>query len=197
VRRTARVALAASIVWGLGVWYLGEGLYGIASGHASLAMGAPGAGLLLAILACAAWPAPGRDGSRELPAPWLPFAWAITWVGGAAFQAVPGQVGVHGALLVPLLVAAEYLVGVGALVRITRLPAAALGLALALALWVTTQDFGAVASGQATDPNSGPVLALMGVAVMSLAPMPLRFARTSRAARSRARHAPVGRPARA
>ncbi|MEA2442943.1 MAG: hypothetical protein QOJ12_235, partial [Thermoleophilales bacterium] len=96
VRRTARVALAASIVWGLGVWYLGEGLYGIASGHASLAMGAPGAGLLLAILACAAWPAPGRDGSRELPAPWLPFAWAITWVGGAAFQAVPGQVGVHG-----------------------------------------------------------------------------------------------------
>jgi hypothetical protein len=166
VPRTARLALAASIAWGLGVWYFGEGLYGLASGHASLVTGGPGGALLLAILAAAAWPSAG--GSDEPPAPWLPFAWAVVWVGAAVFQAVPGQSGVKGSLLIPALVAAEYLVGVGALVRSTRVPAAALGLALALAFWVLGQDLGALSSGQATDPNSGPVLALMAIAVMSL-----------------------------
>ncbi|MFL5842550.1 MAG: hypothetical protein ACJ77Z_19055, partial [Thermoleophilaceae bacterium] len=48
VPRTARLALAASIGWALGVWYLGEGLLGLASGHASAITGAPGAALLLA-----------------------------------------------------------------------------------------------------------------------------------------------------
>jgi hypothetical protein len=45
VPRTARVTLAASIAWALGVWYLGEGLGGLASGHASLITGAPGSAL--------------------------------------------------------------------------------------------------------------------------------------------------------
>lgn len=57
LRPTVRVALAASVVWGLAVWYLGEGLDGIASGHAGVFTGAPGAALLYAILALAAWPA--------------------------------------------------------------------------------------------------------------------------------------------
>jgi hypothetical protein len=164
VPRTSRAALAASIVWGVGIWYLGEGLYGIASGHASLVTGAPGAGLILAVLAAAAWPA--RDGSTEAPAPWLPFAWAALWVGGAVFQAVPGQSGVGGSVLIPVLVAAEYLIGIGALVPRTRTLAAALGLALALAFWALGQDFGMLFSGRATDPNAGPLLALMAIAVM-------------------------------
>jgi hypothetical protein len=53
VPRTARLALAASIGWALGVWYLGEGLGGLASGHASLITGAPGSAVLYAV-----WPAP-------------------------------------------------------------------------------------------------------------------------------------------
>src|SRR4051794_17281559 len=52
--RSAKVALAASIPWSLAVWYLGEGLSGLASGHASLLAGAPGAVLLYALLAIAA-----------------------------------------------------------------------------------------------------------------------------------------------
>jgi hypothetical protein len=56
VPRTARLALAASIAWALGVWYFGEGLSGLASGNASLITGAPGSALLLAVLAGAAWP---------------------------------------------------------------------------------------------------------------------------------------------
>jgi hypothetical protein len=156
VRRTARVALAASIAWALGVWYFGEALGGLASSDASLTTGAPGSALLLAILAAAAWP--DRDASREPPAAWLPFAWAVVWIGGAVFEALPH----HGNAA---LAVTEYLVGVGALARPTRLPAAAVGLALALGFWVGSQDLGGLTSGQATDPNSGPLLALMAIAL--------------------------------
>jgi hypothetical protein len=166
VPRIARVALAASILWALGVWYLGEGLAGLASGHASLVTGDPGSAVLYAILAAAAWPR--GDSSREAPASWLPLAWAVVWVAGAVYQAVPGQAGVKGAVLIPLLMAVEYLVGVGALVRATRVPAALLGLVLALAFWVLGQDFGMLFSGQATDPNSGPALALMAIALLAV-----------------------------
>jgi hypothetical protein len=89
VGRTARFALAASIVWALGIWYLGEGLSGLASGHASLLTGLPGSALLYAILAAAAWP---RGGSSEQPpASWLVPAWAVLWIGAAIFQLLPGQ----------------------------------------------------------------------------------------------------------
>jgi hypothetical protein len=196
VPRTARPALAASIAWALGVWYLGEGLSGLASGHASLITGAPGSALIYALLAGAAWP--GRDGSREGPAPWLKFAWAGVWVGGAFFQALTGQntgeavasaltgggngtpawlasldgsaaawATHHGPLLVTLLAEAQALIGVGALARTTRTPAVALGLALTLAFWVLGQDLGQLYTGQATDPNSGPLLALMAVALLA------------------------------
>ncbi len=169
--RSARLALAASIAWALGVWYLGEGLSGLASGQASLITGAPGSALLLALLAAAAWP--NRDASLEAPAWWLPLAWAVLWVGAAVFQALPYQTAgtaVSGDLTgghIGALVAAEYLVGVGALARTTRIPAVALGLALTLVFWIQGQDLGALTTGQATDPNSGPVLALMAIALLT------------------------------
>ena len=46
VPRTARLALAASLPWSLGVWFFGEGLSGLASDHPSLLTGAPGSVLL-------------------------------------------------------------------------------------------------------------------------------------------------------
>jgi hypothetical protein len=155
VQRTTRAALAASIVWALGVWYFGEGLSGLASGHASLSTGAPGSAFLMAVLAASAWPR-----ADEGIAPWLPFAWAAVWVGGAVLDALPANGGSA------LLVVVEYLVGVGALLRSTRWLAAATGLALALGFWVSSQHFGQLFSGQATDPNTGPVLALFALALM-------------------------------
>jgi hypothetical protein len=197
VRRTARVTLAASIVWALLVWYLAEGLSGLASGHASLITGAPGSALLYAVLAAAAWPR--GDSSREAPATWLPFAWAVLWLGAALYQALPGQntgdavassltagtdgapqwlasldnsagtwVAQHGLLVVILLVVVEGLIGVGALARRTRTAAVACGLALTLATWVLGQDLGQLYTGQATDPNSGPLVALMAVALLAV-----------------------------
>ena len=130
VPRTARPALAASIAWALGVWCLGEGFSGLASGHASLITGAPGSALLLALLAGAAWPS--RHGSHVGPARWLPLAWAVLWMGAAVFQALPQNSGKpHDALLVIVIVGAEYLIGLGALARPTRVPAATLGLKVA------------------------------------------------------------------
>ncbi len=50
-----------------------------------------------------------------------------------------------------------------------RAGAGVLGALLAGLLWVFAEGFGAIPSGQATDPNSGPLLALAAVAVWSIA----------------------------
>lgn len=190
--RTVKLALAASIPWSLAVWFFGEGLSGLGSGHASLLTGAPGSVLLYAVLALAAWPR--RDSSQEAPAHWLPLAWAVLWVGGAVFQALPGQntaADVAGAInsgapgwfgrvdssvagwitsvgvaVVVVLVVAEALIGLGALYRKSRGPAVAAGFVLALAIWVIGQDVGLLYTGQATDPNTALVVALMAVAIL-------------------------------
>jgi hypothetical protein len=190
--RTVKLALAASIAWSLGVWFFGEGLSGLASGHASLLTGAPGSVSLYAVLALAAWPR--SDRLQEAPARWLPLAWAVLWVGGAIFQALPGQntgadvagaintgapgwpgrldtsvagwITRHGTLVVVALVVAEALIGLGALYRRSRGGAVAAGFVLALAIWVVGQDFGLLYTGQATDPNTAPIIALMAIAIL-------------------------------
>jgi hypothetical protein len=196
VRRTARLSLAASIGWALGVWYLAEGLSGLASGHASLLTGAPGSALLYAVLAAAAW---SRGGTSErAPARWLVPAWALLWIGAAIFQLLPGQntgagvAGVlsssasaaphwlagldtsmaswsnrNGALAVSVAAAIPFLVGVGALSRRTRTWAFAAGLVVSVAIWVFGQDLGQLYSGQATDPNTAPLIALMAVVLIA------------------------------
>jgi hypothetical protein len=182
--RTARLALAVSVPWGLGVWFFGEGLSGLASGHASLLTGAPGSVLVYTLLAVAAWPS--RDAWHEAAARWLPIAWAVIWVGGAVLQALPAQntgadlVGAlagpdpagsrwtttHGTAVVVVLVIVEALIGLAALHRRTRVAGVAAGFVLALAIWVIGQDLGLLFSGQATDPNTAPLLALMAVAIL-------------------------------
>ncbi|MDT4893855.1 MAG: hypothetical protein QOE97_2890 [Pseudonocardiales bacterium] len=93
IPRTVRAALTASIAWAIGVWWLGEGLGGLASGHATLITGAPGAVALYALLAVAVWPASEvhPDASGHAPANWLPAAWAAVWIGGAFLQSLPPQ----------------------------------------------------------------------------------------------------------
>jgi hypothetical protein len=214
VPRMARLALAVSIAWALGVWYVSEGLGGIASGQASLLTGAPGSALLYAGLGAAAWP--HDDASRERPAAWLPVAWAAVWIGGTGLQLLPAQnsgtaiaseltAGAAGApawlarlaesaggwaagggtAFVLGLAVVQVLIGAGALIRATRLPAVVLGVALTLDFWVLGQHVGALYSGQATDPNSGPLLGLMGIAVLSLGWSPaVKTDRESRSAPS-------------
>lgn len=89
--RTSRVALGASIAWAGGIWLFGEGLGGLAGGHASLLTGLPGAVLLYAVLAVAAWPQRGDPLDGRAPAPLVLGAWALAWATGALFQLLPGQ----------------------------------------------------------------------------------------------------------
>ncbi|HWF26488.1 MAG TPA: hypothetical protein VG275_13615 [Solirubrobacteraceae bacterium] len=196
VRRTSRAALAASIAWALGVWYLGEGLSGLASGHASLLTGAPGSALLYAVLGAAAWPRPAR--SDQTPASWLVPAWAFLWIAAAGYQLLPSQatgpavagwltssagaaphwlaridtslanwVTHHGPLAVGLIAAVYLLIALGSMSPRSRPWALAAGLAVSIAIWVFGQDLGQLYSGRATDPNSAPLIALMAVVLLA------------------------------
>jgi hypothetical protein len=182
VPRTARFALAGSLAWSLGVWYFGEGLGGLAGGHASLLSGAPGSALLYGVAGAGAWRS--CEGCETAPAPWLPVAWALLWISGAIYQALPGQntgpavaatlttgagwVRHHGTMVVGALVAAEAVIGVGALVRPARSAAAAGGFVVAAAMWVLTQNYGGLFTGQGTDPNTAPILALIALALLAV-----------------------------
>jgi hypothetical protein len=93
-RPVTRIALAASMAWAFGVWWLGEGFGGIFTGAASPVSGAPGAALLYLLLAVLLWPArrdrtspsvAGRAvGTRAAQALWL-----ALWGGLAALALQP------------------------------------------------------------------------------------------------------------
>jgi hypothetical protein len=89
-RPAVKVALAASIPWSLGVWWVGEGLGGVLSGTADPVAGAPGAVMIYALLAVLLWPT-GRDGpfeaARPLGATAAHLLWLILW-GSLAWFAI-------------------------------------------------------------------------------------------------------------
>ena len=94
-RPTIRVAIGASMVWAAGVWYLGEGLGGLAGGHTTALVGAPGAAVLYIILALAAWPSskgPSVPPSRKAARRWTVRTWAALWIGFAILNLLPGNI---------------------------------------------------------------------------------------------------------
>jgi hypothetical protein len=204
VPRLVRPALLASGLWAAGVWWLGEGFGGLLSGHASLVTGAPGAVVLYAVLAAAAWPPPGRVEGRDRPgqpvAAWFPLVWLVIWLGGAWLQLLPGQnrpadlsmevsnsagapgwlahadtlaasAASHGgALLFTVVVTLMAAVGVtGWRPGPLRATSAALGAGLAFVFWIVGENLGELYSGHATDPDSGPLLIVMALALLGSA----------------------------
>ncbi|MFF4361375.1 hypothetical protein [Streptomyces sp. NPDC001604] len=93
-RRTARPALALSILWALGVWTVGEGFGGLFMGGTDLLTGAPGAALLYALVALMLWPRTDRTGPSiadggvlgGVAARWV---WLLLWIGTAALELEP------------------------------------------------------------------------------------------------------------
>lgn len=193
-RRFTRIALAASIVWSLAVWFVGEGLGGLATG-ATLLMGAPGAALIYALIAVVAWPA--LDGRSDTRPSWMALpAWSALWITGAVLQLIsgnnssmsvtmmlrmaqssaPGWIGgidhyVAGwriPVWVPgAIVALNLLIAIWALLPgWTRQLSIGLGVITSLASWLLFQGLGNFTSGLSTDPNSGPLMVLLAVAVV-------------------------------
>ncbi|HEY1625690.1 MAG TPA: hypothetical protein VGG16_18005, partial [Streptosporangiaceae bacterium] len=97
LRPTVRPALAASVVWSLAVWWLGEGFDGILGGTANPVEGAPGAVILYALLAVLLWPA---DRSAE-PPPYVAARavgvraaqalWLVVWLSLAFLAVTPAN----------------------------------------------------------------------------------------------------------
>lgn len=229
-KRTVKIGLIGSIVWGLAVWVGGEGMAGILSGHASLLMGAPGAALIYSIISLAVFP---KSKETVKPAFWLVFIWLGIWIGGAIYQLLPTQgsiaylkdmissmaigaprwltivdnhvlsflklissqpVHLHayttqtiymmgmkmkatqfypssssGYWFVLLLSLIELFIGVGVLFKgKVRKIAIILGIILSLIFWIIGQNLGNYYTGLATDPNTGPILILLGLIVVSL-----------------------------
>jgi hypothetical protein len=230
-RRTADIGLWCSVAWGLFVWYIGEGLGGLAGGHTLLLMGAPGAALIYALLALGTvntGNAPKQPSKR--PAYWLTIAWAILWTAGTIYQFLPGQntiinvtamvsanasgapgwlasldnsVATHlagignaapptamtgmsmssgesidaismtpaqaaaGLWFMVLLAVLQIAIGFAIFIPgLARYIAVLLGCSLAAVYWIVGQSLGSYFSGLATDPSTGPLFILLGVAVL-------------------------------
>ncbi|WP_160311079.1 hypothetical protein [Streptacidiphilus anmyonensis] len=139
---------------------------------------------------------PGHRRRSDLPpSTWAAPAWAVLWTGGALLQLLPGNGAVpaiasaaddapgplasldralasvltgHATATTVALAVVMAAVGLGALApRPWRTTAAWTGTLLALAFWTLGQGAGLLTSGQSTDPNTGPLLVLLAVAVLS------------------------------
>jgi hypothetical protein len=201
-RPTVRPALAASVAWAVGVWWLGEGLGGVLTGNASPVNGAPGAVILYALLAVLLWPADHGGGPSPFTAAravgpgaaralwfvlWASLAYLAVQPGNRAPQALHDMIAVmasgepgwlatidkyaaalvaHQGLAASIALAiALVLIAVGVYLP----PPAAratlvLAIVVAAVIWVPGEALGAIFTGGGTDPNSGPLLALLAVA---------------------------------
>jgi hypothetical protein len=204
-RPTLKLALAASVAWALGVWWLGEGLGGVLTGSVSPVSGAPGAVILYALLAILLWPA-GRvsvpfEAARAVGRRTAQALWLILWTSLAYFALLPasrapraisgmisgmasGEPGwlawidnhaasalsEHG-LAVSIVLAVAFMIVALGIYLPWRQARAAVGLALVLALviWLA-EGLGGIFTGSGTDPDSGPLLALLALVFWPLAP---------------------------
>lgn len=95
-RRTAKLALAGSVVWAVGVWWFGEGLGGVLNG-ASPVMGAPGAVILYGLVAVLIWPRDDTGPTASVAGHGLTgpvgarIAWPILWGALAYLFLIPAN----------------------------------------------------------------------------------------------------------
>jgi len=73
-----------------------------------------------------------------------------------------------------LLALASAAIGVAVGVNWHARPFLAAGILLNVAYWVVGQGFGGILTGQATDPNAGPLFVLLAVELYMLTPHPAR-----------------------
>ena len=189
-KKTARTGLIASAIWGLGVWYFGEGAGGIFSGHALLLTGAPGAALLYALISL------GVIGPSKQPADWLKYVWTGLWVGSGLLllwaRATPAllshmvfnmsngapnwiaSIDRHAASWLAaknswqllIFVGVYFAIGLSALIRSSwRYLGIGAGIIIALFIWIVGQSLGGYYTGLATDLNTAPLIILLALSI--------------------------------
>jgi hypothetical protein len=199
--RTTRLALAASVPWAIGVWWLGEGLGGLLTSSASPLNGAPGAVIIYAVLAVLLWPS-GPAGDSPSVADQSPIgtagarvAWLVLWyalameclapsfrppdaVGNTILGMSAGEPGWRsavdrgvgdallgrGALASVLLAVVLTAVAAAVFVPAASRPVLIAAIVVSLLIWVVPENFGGIATGTGTDPNTGPLLVLLALA---------------------------------
>ena len=97
--RLAVLARSASILWGIGVWLVGEGAGALFMGGTSLLTGAPGAALLYPVLTVSIWPVPAGTAKSRAVELSARAGWVLAWTGSALLelQGVNHASGVPGA----------------------------------------------------------------------------------------------------
>jgi hypothetical protein len=198
-RRTAKPALAGSIVWALVVWWFGEGFGMLFAKAASPLTGAPGAVILYAVIALVVWPSDrpggllGIKGSRRTWGfLWLGMAWlwllapnsspdatsdainsassGSSLIGSIQSAAASATKG-DGLAIALVLSALSMAIGLAVAGNWRPRPFLVLAIVLNLGYWVLGQGLGGLFTGTATDPNAGPLFILLAVALYSLVPI--------------------------
>jgi hypothetical protein len=168
-RPAVKAALAVSVVWSLGVWWVAEGLGGVLTGTASPVTGAPGAVILYALLAILLWPphsgTPGDNGAGHggaaaaspLGSRWSRVAWLVLW---GSFAYLVLQPAVRAARALSGILAGEAAGEPGWLAAVDRGAAAAAGShGLAISV-VLAAAFMLIATGIAFPATTRPALIL-------------------------------------
>jgi hypothetical protein len=176
-RPTVKAALAISIAWSLGVWWVAEGLGGVLTGIASPVTGAPGAVILYALIAISVWPrrsgVPGNDGTgpggvaaaSPLGRRWSTAAWLVLW---ASFAYLIVQPAVRASRALSGTLTGEAADGPGWLAALDRGAAAAAGshgLAISVVLAIV---FVFIAAGILFPATARPALALAMIAGLAI-----------------------------
>jgi hypothetical protein len=200
VRRAVVPALAGSIVWSLTIWYFGEGLGGLTGANPSLLTGAPGAALLYAVLAAASWPHRNADRERPASwlmlawaGYWIGGAVLQLWHGprtGPDLAATVAELanGAPGWLsqldfslartmahlspgVLDLFIGVQAIVGLAVLTKhLPRDIGLLVGMAVSCAFWFIGPGFSQLISGHGTDPNTAPLVVVIGVAILGSRP---------------------------
>ena len=160
--RTTRLALATSLPWAIGVWWLGEGL----GGNGGLA-GTASVQVAWLVLWCALaveslgpeYRPPNALGGAVLGMQAGEPAWLAS-----ADRAVGNALLGNGALVSALLAALLAVIASSVLVPSLTRPAVIAAIILAIVIWVVPENLGAIMTGTGTDPNTGPLLALLALA---------------------------------
>lgn len=109
-KKTLKPALLASVLWGIGVWYVGDGFGGIFTGGGAMLAGFPTAPILYSIVSIALWPRDSESGPlakgdgklalllkkcdrlfERMSSSMARVSWSILWIAGSLFALTSSQ----------------------------------------------------------------------------------------------------------